>query len=124
VFTFQCTGANDGVTRSVSSTLHPAASIAADLMIQATASPNPVAAGDMVKYTITVANNGPADAAAVTVKDDLPSPTTFVSCSPTPGGVCGGSANNRTIDFSSLAAGASASIDIVAQVNSSVASGT
>src|SRR5205807_2187654 len=47
----------------------------------------------------------------------LPSSLTFVSCNSTGGGVCGGSGNNRTVTFSSLVVGASATITIVGTVN-------
>ncbi|MGH9838433.1 MAG: LamG-like jellyroll fold domain-containing protein [Blastocatellia bacterium] len=95
----------------------------ADLAITKVVAPNPVLAGSNVTYTITVTNNGPGAAANVTVTDNLPASTTFVSCSATGGGVCGGSGNNRTVTFTSLAAGASATITLVANVNCSLANG-
>src|SRR5215472_13436133 len=61
---------------------------------------------------------------SVTVTDDLPAETTFVSCSSTGSGVCGGSDNNRTVTFASLASGQSETITLVANVNCSVADGT
>jgi Tol biopolymer transport system component len=50
-FTFQCTGANDGVTRSVSSTLHPVASACSYSIAPATASLP--AAGGTGSVTVT-----------------------------------------------------------------------
>jgi uncharacterized protein (TIGR03437 family) len=90
----------------------------ADLGITKTASPDPVTTGSDVTYTINVANNGAADAQSVVVTDDLPASLTFVSCLSTGGGVCGGTGNNRTVTFSSLASGDSATITLVATANS------
>ena len=93
----------------------------ADLSITKSASPEPVVTGSDVTYTITVANNGPDAAANVVVADNLPAQTTFVSCSSTGGGVCGGLGNNRTVTFASLSSGASETITLVATVNCDVA---
>lgn len=90
---------------------------AADLAITKTDSPDPVVNGADVTYTITVTNNGAANAQSVVVTDDLPANVSFVSCASTGGGVCGGSGNNRTVTFSSLASGASATITLVATAN-------
>lgn len=90
----------------------------ADLKITKDASPNPVRNGSNLTYTMTITNNGSAAANSVTVTDNLPAGTTFVSCNATGGGVCGGTGNNRTITFNSLASGASATIALVANVNS------
>src|SRR5262249_49482450 len=98
--------------------------VGADLSITKIASPNPVVTGSNVTYTLTVINNGPGAAANVVVTDNLPASTTFVSCSSTGGGVCSGSGNNRSITFTSLAAGASATINLGAKVDCSVTDGT
>jgi uncharacterized repeat protein (TIGR01451 family) len=95
-----------------------------DLSITKTDSPDPVTVGNNLTYTVTVTNNGPDTAIPVTLTDDLPASTTFVSCSSTGGGVCGGSANNRTVTFASLTAGESETITFVAAVNCSVVDGT
>ena len=50
----------------------------ADVSIAKTGPPS-AAAGFPIIYTITVTNNGPSDAAAVTVNDPTPAGTTFVS---------------------------------------------
>jgi uncharacterized repeat protein (TIGR01451 family) len=98
--------------------------IGTDLAITKTVVPDSVLTGSNVTNTITVVNNGPNAAGDLTVTDTLPASTTFVSCSSTGGGVCGGSGNNRTVTFTSLAAGASATITLVANVNCSLANGT
>jgi len=56
----------------------------ADLAIVKT---GPAAAngGDPINYTITVTNNGPADASDVVVDDTIPPGTTFVSATPSQG---------------------------------------
>ena len=101
----------------------------ADLSITKADSPDPVVTGSNVTYQITVTNNGIDNATQVVVSDNLPAETTFVSCSSTGSGVCGGIGNNRKVTFSSLAIGASATITIVANVkcelpNNSVISNT
>jgi len=51
----------------------------ADLQPTMTDSPDPVLAGNNLTYSSTVHNNGPSDAATVTLTDPLPSGVTFVS---------------------------------------------
>ena len=96
---------------------------AADLGVTKVASAATIVAGSNVTYTITVVNNGPDPASSVTVTDNLPGSLTFVSCLSTPGGVCGGSGNNRVVSFNTLASGASATITFVATLNCSVSNG-
>jgi uncharacterized protein (TIGR03437 family) len=92
----------------------------ADLSIAKAASPDPVTIGSDVTYTLTVTNNGAAIAQAVTVTDNLSSSVTFVACSSTGGGLCGGSGNNRTVTFAALNSGTSATITLVATANGPV----
>jgi uncharacterized protein (TIGR03437 family) len=89
----------------------------ADLSIINTDSPDPVITGANITYTLTVTNNGAANAEELTVIDDLPSSVTFVSCDATSGGICVGSGSNRTITFASLLSGASATVTLVANIN-------
>ena len=96
----------------------------ADLAITKSDSPDPVITGNNLTYTVTVTNNGPDAATAVAVTDNLPAETSFVSCSSTGAGVCGGSGNNRTVTFASIASGQSETITFVASVDCSVADGT
>jgi uncharacterized repeat protein (TIGR01451 family) len=51
----------------------------ADLSITKTDAPDPVFAGNMLTYTITVTNNGPSTAQNVSITDPLPVGTSFVS---------------------------------------------
>jgi uncharacterized repeat protein (TIGR01451 family) len=50
-----------------------------DLSIAKTDAPDPVAAGDQLTYTLTVANDGPDEVANVRVTDQLPEGVTYVS---------------------------------------------
>jgi uncharacterized repeat protein (TIGR01451 family) len=96
----------------------------ADLSISKSDSPDPVFPTQTLTYTLIVTNNGPDTAQSVVVTDSLPSEVTFVNCASNQGGVCGGTANNRTINFASLANGATATITINVTVNSNVTAGT
>ncbi|HJQ24061.1 MAG TPA: BACON domain-containing carbohydrate-binding protein [Blastocatellia bacterium] len=96
---------------------------AADLSVSQSASASSVLVGASVTYTITVTNNGPDAAQAITVTDNLPAAVTYASCTAN-GGTCGGSGNNRTISFASLGSGATATASINATVNCAVANGT
>ena len=73
------------------STSTTAVTAAADLAIVKTG-PATVTAGASVTYSLTVTNNGPSDAAAVSVTDTLPAGVTFVSATGT-GWVCGNAGN-------------------------------
>jgi uncharacterized repeat protein (TIGR01451 family) len=95
-----------------------------DLSIDLDASSEQVLSGSNVIYTITVTNDGSDAASAFTVTDDLPDETTFVSCSSTGGGVCGGSGTSRSVTFATLAAGGTATITAVANVPCSVPNDT
>lgn len=97
---------------------------AADAGLSMSAAPAPVVAGSDITYTIVVTNDGPDEAPSVVVTDNLPGELTFVSCTATGTGICEGSANNRTVTFPALAAGASETIKIVATVNSASADGS
>jgi len=89
----------------------------ADVAINERASASPIVAGANVTWTITVTNQGPGNAASVVITDNLPASVTFLSCASTGNGLCDGSANNRTVTFSSIAAGASETITLVTMVN-------
>jgi uncharacterized repeat protein (TIGR01451 family) len=95
----------------------------ADLSVAQSASPNPVAVGQSLTYTISVANNGPDTAQSIKVKSELPASLAFATCSASGGGICKGEGNNRLIEVSSLAAGATVTVSITALVNDTVKSG-
>ena len=76
----------NGANNSASATSTVAGS--ADLSVVKTDSPDPVAAGGDLTYTITATNAGPSIATTVTVGDALPAGTTFVSLSSPAGWSC------------------------------------
>lgn len=92
---------------------------AIDLKLTKSASPTMPDLNSMVTYTYTVQNLSSSTANNVVFTDNLPSTLTYVpgSCMATGGGVCGGSGNNRTVTFTSLAGGATATITISATVS-------
>ncbi len=60
----------------------------ADLAINKTAPPGPIAAGAPLTYSISVTNNGPSAATDVVVSDPLPAAVTFLATTPSAGGSC------------------------------------
>ena len=97
----------------------------AELSITKTDSPDPVAPGSTLTYTITVNNSGQEAAQNVVVTDNLPVDLTFTSCVSVSGnGTCGGTGNNRTVIFSSIASGASETISLQATVGDSALNGS
>ena len=95
----------------------------ADLAVTKSGPPT-VTAGTSITYTLTVTNNGPADAQSVTLSDATPVGTTFVSNTQTGGPTftCTPGAVNCSI--ATLTAGASATFTVVFNVASSVTNGT
>jgi uncharacterized repeat protein (TIGR01451 family) len=84
---------------------------AADLSLTTSDSPDPVAAGANLAYTVRVANNGPSDAASVVLTDTLPAGVTFVAASGA-GWSCGHSGGVVTCTRPSLSVGAAPEIII------------
>jgi len=84
--------------------------LSADLSIIKSASPNPVAAGSNLTYTLAVTNRGPSAATGVTLNDTLPSGVTFVSMSATQGNCTGTATVNCSLGV--LANGAAATVTI------------
>ncbi|MFN3191205.1 MAG: SdrD B-like domain-containing protein [Aureliella sp.] len=94
-----------------------------DLAVTKQASTTSVSAGDQLTYTITVANQGQADATNVLLIDDLPNLTptdlTIVSATSANGGTVTtpGNVNGEIeVRYASLAAGASDTVTIVVTV--------
>jgi len=94
-----------------------------DLSVSQSVAHDRVAPGSRVIYLVTVTNNAGTLANSITVTDNLPATVTFVSCGAADGS-CGGTGNNRTATFSSLAVGASAMAVMIATVNNSNAPDT
>ncbi|MGA9770544.1 MAG: HYR domain-containing protein [Blastocatellia bacterium] len=95
-----------------------------DLAISKTASPGVVKPGDTLTYKITAINNGSTPVSNVTVMDALPNSVTFVSCAATGNGACLGSGNDRSVVFTLLPAGSSATITFVTTVKTPLPNGT
>lgn len=92
----------------------------ADLLVSKSGTPSPVIAGANVTWTVNVTNNGPNDAASLTITDTLPANMTYVSASGT-GWSISRVGQVVTCTRASLASGATApAIGIVAQVTGAV----
>ena len=91
-----------------------------DLALTKTDSPDPVAVGDNLVYTITVTNNSPDEATSVTVTDTLPSEAAYVSASSGQGS-CIESEGTVSCELDNMAGGATATVTIVVK---STAAGT
>jgi uncharacterized repeat protein (TIGR01451 family)/gliding motility-associated-like protein len=87
----------------------------ANLQITQTANLDTAVAGENISYTIYIANNGPTLAQEVKVTDILPSSLTFVSAT-----TATGSWSSPYWTVGALESGASAMLNIVAKVGSSV----
>ncbi len=87
---------------------------AINLATSVVGTPDPVTAGNDVKYTVTVQNNGASAVPAVQIVDTLPATTTFVSAT-APGGCTG--AGPVTCSLGTIAAGSSAAAAIVVRTS-------
>jgi len=79
----------------------------ADLSITASETPAPVRIGDELSYTLSVANDGPTAATAVSVVDTLPDGTTYVAASGA-GWACANAGQQVTCTRATLGASSSA----------------
>jgi uncharacterized repeat protein (TIGR01451 family) len=96
-----------------SATATTAVNPAADLAVTKSDSPDPVVVGNNVTYTVTVANNGPSQATAVVLTDNLPGAVTFVSATPSQGTCSAPVAGGFTCDLGSINAGSNATVTVV-----------
>ena len=92
----------------------------ADLWITKTSTPDPVVAGETLTYDLSVTNNGPSNAADVTISDTLPAGTAFLSAS----AACGEAAGTVTCNFGEIALDATMFASITVTVDPSVAGGS
>jgi uncharacterized repeat protein (TIGR01451 family) len=92
----------------------------ANLGLTKSGSPNPVTGGANVTYTLTASNSGPNSAGSLTITDNLPPSTTFVSASGT-GWTCSHAAGVVTCNRSGTHAVGAAipAVTVVATVNAS-----
>ena len=84
---------------------------AADLSLSKTDAPDPVLAGELLTYSLTVHNSGPQDATGVSLSDILPAGVTFDSATPTQG-TCSENAGTVDCALGTIADEASASVEI------------
>jgi len=101
--------------------------LSADVAITKVDTPDPVSAGANLTYTINITNNGPNDAASVSLSDTLPANTTFVSLSSPAGWSCTtpavGGTGTVSCSLPTLAPGTGA-FTLVVAVGNGVAAGT
>lgn len=97
----------------------------ADLSVRKVDAPDPAAPGQVVTYTVTVGNAGPAAAANVVVTDTLPAGTTFESVVPPAGWTCPAPvAGVLTCTVPTLPSGDTVSIVVAVRVDAGATSGT
>ena len=119
----------DPVPVNNTSTVITLVGASADLVLVKTGPPS-VVPGSNLTYAMTLTNNGPSSAAAVTLSDPLPAGETFVSFNQTagPAFVCTtpapGVNGTITCTNASMAAGAVAGFNLVVAIPNSVATGT
>lgn len=110
----------DSNTANDTSTTTATVATSADLAITKTG-PAAAASNTDVAYTINVTNNGPSDAANVTMTDVIPPNTTFVSITPSAG--CTGT-TTVTCNLGTLAAGATQPFTLVVHIVAGTPNGT
>ena len=99
----------------------------ADLSATIADAPDPVAPGENLSYTITIANAGPSDATTATLADTLPAGTGFVSLTAAAGWTCTtpavGAGGDIDCSIATLGAGANASFMLVVAVDAGAVPG-
>ncbi len=93
-----------------------AAAVNANLGITKTDSPDPVASGNQLTYTLNVTNSGPENAPVVTVIDTLPPGVSFVSTSVVGPDLCNVAGQTVTCTLMNINSGASRSFTITVGV--------
>ena len=97
--------------------------LTADLAVTKVDNVDPVLAGTNLTYTVTASNNGPSDAAGVTVVDTLPAGLTFVSATPAQGS-CAEAGGVVTCPVGTIVDGGSVDIVIVVSIPSTTLEAT
>ncbi|HEX8618423.1 MAG TPA: IPTL-CTERM sorting domain-containing protein, partial [Thermoanaerobaculia bacterium] len=86
----------------------------ADLTVAVTSSPAAPVAGGNLTFTILMTNNGPGDATAVTVVDDIPAGTTLISATASQGSCIG--SPQVTCTLGDLLAGGQATVTVTVRL--------
>ncbi|MEO8477005.1 MAG: hypothetical protein ABI572_08140, partial [Actinomycetota bacterium] len=105
------TATTDPVPGNNSSTQTTAVNTSADISITKSDTPDPVAAGQTLTYTLAVSNAGPSNALNVSAQDVLPAGVSFVSAVPSTGS-CSESFGTVTCGLGTVATGGGATITI------------
>lgn len=114
-------GASDSVPADNSSTEATAVNAFANLVVTKSDAPDPVSVNGNIAYTITLRNDGPSDAQGVSLVDDMPVHTGFVSFTAPAGFTtttpAAGSTGKVRATTATLAAGAVATFTLVVRVH-------
>jgi uncharacterized repeat protein (TIGR01451 family) len=92
---------------------------AADLAVNASATPDPVKRGKTLTYTTVVTNNGPSFASGVVLTQTLPEGSDFVSATATQGGVAvpvQGGNSSAVVNLTGLDRGSQVTLTLVVKV--------
>ncbi len=92
---------------SAETTVNPAA----DLAVTKADSPDPVPAGELLTYSLTIHNSGPSGATGVQLTDDLPAGVTYSSATPSQGS-CSEAAGTVSCPLGTIASGQGATVEI------------
>jgi uncharacterized repeat protein (TIGR01451 family) len=118
---------NNSATFTIQVQAAPAA--VADLALVKTASPEEVAPGSAITYTLTVTNQGPSDVTNVVVTDQVPANTTFVSATACTGATvtapnAGGTGTVQATWAGPTSVGEDLTLTIIVQANDGLPDGT
>jgi uncharacterized repeat protein (TIGR01451 family) len=100
------------------------AQVSADISVTKADTPDPVAPGGNITYTITVSNAGPSDAANVVATDTLPASTTFAGFVSISQGSAAFLAGTVTATFGTIPSGGMATVVFAVTVDAGAAGGT
>lgn len=95
----------------------------ADIGVAKSVDPTVAVAGTSVVYSIDVVNNGPSDGSSISVADLLPVGLTLTSVTPAAGTSCSSTTSSISCVVSTLAAGASTTIEVEADIAPNVVDG-
>ena len=111
---------NDGFVAK----LNPTPSLSSDLRIELTGPSGTLTSSSFIQYAITVNNDGPDPAFAVTLTDELSPFTAFSSCSSLLGFNCSASGNTVTFNLNKLEPFSSVTVVVSATVSCSMPDGS